>query len=62
VIPNLSLSHFETAMLFAALASVVLGVAGRNNDRDRWRHTLTCFACFMAALFGLAWLMKLAHG
>jgi hypothetical protein len=62
MIPNLTLSHFETSLLFAALASVVLGVAGRRTDRERVRHAVTCFFCFMAALFGLAWLMKLAHG
>jgi hypothetical protein len=61
-VPYLSFTHFETAVLFAILASLVLGVVGRNADRDRWRHAVTCFGYFMAALFGLAWLMKLAHG
>jgi hypothetical protein len=61
-VPKLSLTHFETAVLFALVASIVFGVVGRANDRDRWRHMLVCFGYFMAALFGLAWLMKLGHG
>jgi hypothetical protein len=59
---KLSLTHFETAVLFALLASVVLGVVGRTTDRERLRHAAVCFAYFMATLFGLAWLMKLGHG
>lgn len=60
--PKISLTHFEAAVLFALLASLVLGVVGRTTDRERWRHAAVCFGYFMAALFGLAWLMKLAHG
>lgn len=60
--PKVSLTHFEAAVLFALLASVVLGVVGRTTDRERSRHAAVCFGYFMVALFGLAWLMKLAHG
>jgi len=61
-VPKFSLTHFEAAVLFALLVSIVLGVVGRTTDHERWRHALVCFGYFMAALFGIAWLMKLGHG
>ena len=60
--PRMNLSHFEVSVLFALLCSVVLGVVTKNNDRERLRYGLYCFGCFMAALFGLGWLMYLGHG
>jgi len=59
--PKLALSHFEAALLFALLTSVVLGVVTKNTDNERWRYGLYCFGCFMAAMFGLSWLMYFAH-
>ena len=59
---KLSLTHFEAAVLFAILASAVLGVVSRQTDKERIRYGLACFGYFMAALFGIAWLMKLGHG
>ena len=44
------------------LPSVVLGVITKKTDHDRLRYGLRSFAYFMAALFGLAWLMHFGHG
>ena len=35
--PKMNLSHFEAAMLFALLTSVVMGVVTKHNDRDPHR-------------------------
>ena len=59
---KMNLSHFEAALLFALLASVVLGVITKRTDTERLRYGVRCFAYFVAALIGLGWLMKLGHG
>jgi hypothetical protein len=59
---NLDLNHFQTALLFALLSSVVLGIVTKNSDRERLRYGLYCFGCFMAALFGIGWFMHFLHG
>lgn len=58
---KVSLSHFEAALVFAFLTSIVLGVVTKRADRDRVRYALYCFVWFVAALFGLGWLMFLGH-
>jgi hypothetical protein len=58
----LNLDHFEVALLFALLASVMLGLVTKRTDRERFRYGLYCFGCFMAALFGIGWVMRLLHG
>lgn len=60
--PKMSLSHFEAAFLFSLFAAVVLGIVTRRTDRERLHYGLYVFGCFMAALFGIAWLMRLGHG
>lgn len=60
--PKIALTHLETAILFALLISVVLGVVTKKSDRDRLQYGLYCFACFVGTIFGLGWLMKLGHG
>lgn len=60
--PKMNLSHFEAAILFALITSVVLGIVGKRTDRERARYALFCFGYFLAALFGLSWLMYLGHG
>jgi len=60
--PTMSLTHFEATMLFALVISVVLGVTGRNTDRERLIYGLRCFGYFVATVFGLGWLMYLGHG
>ena len=46
----------------AVFTSVVLGIITKRTDRERLRYAAYCFACFMAAIFGLSWLMYLGHG
>jgi len=58
----MKLSHFEAALLFALVSSVVLGVVTKKTDRERVRYGLYCFGSFMAALFGIAWVMHFLHG
>lgn len=60
--PNMALSHFETALLFALMISIVLGVVTKKTDRERIRYGLQTFGYFMLALFGLGWAMYLGHG
>jgi hypothetical protein len=60
--PKMNLSHFEAALLFALLTSVVMGVVTKQNDRDRLHYGIYIFGCFVVALFGLGWLMFLGHG
>lgn len=60
--PKLSLSHFEAALLFSLLTSVVLGVVTKKTDQERLHYGLRSFGYFVGVLFGLAWLMYLGHG
>ncbi len=60
--PKMALTHFEASLLFALFTSVVLGIVTKKTDRERLHYGLYCFGCFIAALFGIGWLMKLAHG
>jgi hypothetical protein len=60
--PKVNLSHFEASLIFALLTSVVLGIVTKRTDRERFRYAAYCFFCFVAAVFGLSWLMYLGHG
>jgi hypothetical protein len=60
--PKMNLDHFEAAMLFAFLTSIVMGIVTKQNDRDRLHYGIYVFVCFVIALFGLGWLMRLGHG
>jgi hypothetical protein len=59
--PKISLSHFEATLLFALFTSVVLGIVTKQTDRERIRYGLYCFGCFLAAVFGIGWLMYFGH-
>lgn len=59
--PKVSLTHFEAALLFAFFTSIVFGVVGKRTDRERFYYALYCFAWFIVALFGIGWVMFLAH-
>ena len=59
---TLNLNHFETAILFALLSSVVLGVITKRTDRERFRYAVYCFGWFLVALFGIGWFMRILHG
>ncbi|MDQ2946227.1 MAG: hypothetical protein M3Y27_09855 [Acidobacteriota bacterium] len=58
----LDLNHFQMALIFALLSSVLLGVVTKFTNRDRVRYGVYCFGCFMAALFGVGWVMHFLHG
>ena len=58
----MKLSHFETSIIFALLSSVVLGVVTKKTDPECFRYGLQCFGYFVAALFGIGWLMHFLHG
>ena len=60
--PKMTLSHLEVSLLFALLASVVMGIVTKKTDGERIQYGLYCFGCFLAALFGLGWVMYLGHG
>jgi len=59
--PNMKLSHFEAAFLFALFTSVVLGIVTKRSDRERVQYGIYTFACFLVALFGIGWLMYFGH-
>jgi len=59
---KLDLNHFQVSLLLAVLSSVILGLVTKRTDRERVRYGLYCFGCFMAALFGIGWFMRLLHG
>jgi hypothetical protein len=58
----MTLDHFQMSVLFASVSSVILGVVTKRTDRERIQYGLYCFACFMGALFGIAWVMHFLHG
>ncbi len=58
----LNLSHLQAALLFALFTSIVLGVVGRNSDRERLQYGLYVFGYFVLAIVGLGWLMYFGHG
>lgn len=60
--PKINLSHFEAAFLFSLFTSVVMGITTKKTQDERWRYGLYCFGCFIVALFGIGWAMKLGHG
>ena len=59
--PKMNLSHFEAAVLFSLLVSVVLGVVTKRTERERIEYGVYTFVCFLVALFGLWWLMYFGH-
>lgn len=60
--PKMALTHFEASLLFALLASIVLGVVSKRTDKERLHYGLYCFGSFVFAIFALSWLMYLGHG
>jgi len=60
--PIVTLTHFEASLFLALMISVVLGVTGRKTDRERLIYGAKCFGYFLAAIFGLGWLMYFGHG
>ena len=60
--PKMNLSHLELSLLFALLLSVVLGITTKKTSEEQIQYGLKSFGYFVAALFGLGWLMYLGHG
>ncbi len=58
----LDLDHFAVSILFALFSSIVLGLVTKRTDQERFRYGAYCFGCFVAALFGIGWFMRLLHG
>ncbi len=59
---TLSVNHLWASVLFALFSSVILGIVTKSTDRERIRYGAYCFGCFMAALFGIGWVMRILHG
>lgn len=59
---HISLNHLQLSLLFALFASVMLGLVTKRTDHERLRYGLYCFGCFLLALFGIGWFMRLLHG
>lgn len=59
---QISLDHFDVSILFALFSSIILGLVTKRTDKERLHYGLYCFGCFMAALFGIGWFMRLLHG
>ena len=59
--PKVNLTHLEAALLYAFFASIVLGITTKKSDKDRLHYGAYCFGCFIAALFGIGWLMYFGH-
>ena len=59
---HLDLNHFQVSLLFALVSSIVLGIVTKFTTRERLRYGLYCFGCFLAALFGIGWVMHFLHG
>ncbi len=59
---KINLDHFEVSVLFALLASIMLGLVTKRTEQERVKYGLYCFGCFMAALFGTGWAMHFLHG
>jgi hypothetical protein len=59
---KINLDHFEVSVLFALFASIMLGLVTKRTERERVQYGLYCFGCFMAALFGIGWVMHFLHG
>jgi hypothetical protein len=60
--PRINLSHFEAAFLFSLFASVVMGITSKKTQNERIHYGLYCFGCFIVALVGIGWAMKIGHG
>jgi len=59
---SMNFSHFEAALLFSLFTSVVMGIVTKRTDKERFQYGAYIFVCFLVALFGLGWLMRLGHG
>jgi hypothetical protein len=55
----ITLNHFSAATVFALFASIVFGIAFRQNTRDMIRYGVYCFAMFLGGALLAGWAMWL---
>jgi hypothetical protein len=55
----MDISHFNAALIFSTIASIVFGITQRNTPRDMVNHGLYCFAIFLGGLIAAGWVMWL---
>ncbi len=60
--PTMNLSHFEAAFLFSLFVSVVMAITTKKSTKERVNYGAYCFGCFIVAVFGIGWVMRLGHG
>ena len=56
-LPNITLSHFSAALIFALFASAVFGVTQRNTQREMIRYGVKCFVMFLGGVIVGGWVM-----
>jgi ABC-type transport system involved in multi-copper enzyme maturation permease subunit len=52
----------EMSILFALLCSVALAITGKESRKEQIQYAIYTFGSFVAAIFGIGWLMYLGHG
>jgi hypothetical protein len=55
--PDLELSHFTTALIFAFFASIVFGITQKNDPKEMVRYGAYCFSLFVAGTIAASWAM-----
>ncbi len=55
----MTLSHFSSAVICAAMASIVFGITLRNTPREMVRYGLKCFVMFVGGVILGGWVMWL---
>ena len=54
---KIELSHFSAALVFALCASIVFGIAVKNEPKEMIRYGLKCFGTFFGGVVLASWLM-----
>lgn len=54
---TLTLTHFSAALVFSLCASIVFGIAHRDNTRDMVIYGAKCFGMFLGGVFVAGWIM-----
>ena len=53
----MSLSHFQTLMLFALAVSLAFAFLSKHSLREQMRYAVWAFMGFLAVAVGIGWLM-----
>jgi len=59
MLPNIQLSHFAAALVFAIFASTVFGITQREAPKEMLRYGLYCFSLFVGGVIVAGWAMWL---